>query len=916
MKNMNWIRARAWAPLILAASLSTTNAVYAASISGTVTASSGLTPIEGISVTVYRFMGGWWDYVNATAITDAAGFYNITGLEGGLYRLAFHDENQNYAAEVYDNLPGQNPYEGGTELALDPDGAITGIDVSLAPGATLSGSVAWQDQAVTADMFYVELYRDNGAYWEWTGGTGLAADGAYEFRGLGPGEYRVVFYDWSGTHVNEVYDNLPGGSVWFGGTNIPVPEGGSVTGVCATLSLPSSLSGRVTGPDGTTPLPFMDVFAYRWSGAGWDWVGCTEADPDGNYLINGLAAGDYRVVFYDDDYQYAPEVYDNIPGEAYWDSGEIIEVAENMVVENINAAMEEYAQIDGTLTGTQYEHMVYLRDATGKLVHFALSRPLTGFTFDRLFPGTYFLHVVADAGSGYWGCWYTNYPFIPSRLSPPDEATPITLVAGETQTVSLGLIPAGNIYGQVTDSLTNPIAGARIKAKNISYDFVTEVRTDSSGNYELQELLPGAYQIKAEVCEYRDEWWNGAAHEDSAATIDLPMGGNRTADFELLPGQTPAFVEVDSTPPGAKIYLDYQATLQVTPARIDVGEVPGCADGGFQAAPHVISVSKPGRPVPPPHVAVAREAETVHAHFDMSSDAAGSLSVVTTPDGAEVFVDRADLADGLTPVIVDQLAPGAHTVLLRKPGYLQPRPLTAWIREAEVTALEVSLVPETAGDRMVSAVSSSPTNARIYVDYLPTVEVTDAVVDWMDPASHSGAGWHAASHVILLRKPGVLPAAPRLVPEAVNETQALFVQWIESSVAAKDEDLDGLPDEWEEAYRLNELAPGESGPDDDPDEDGIPNDEEMGAGTHPLDANSKFDLDQARLNPPGPGRLATFIFNTVPGRRYIVQEAETLQADWQNLSGVILATGSQTTYTVPVPVDDRSHYYRIVVLIP
>ena len=71
-----------------------------------------------------------------------------------------------------------------------------------------------------------------------------------------------------------------------------------------------TISGRVTGPNGTTPLEEIEVTAYRWNDhfwdsvdyryrAGWEWVNSDGTDVNGNYSIPDLAAGRYRIEFAD-----------------------------------------------------------------------------------------------------------------------------------------------------------------------------------------------------------------------------------------------------------------------------------------------------------------------------------------------------------------------------------------------------------------------------------------------------------------------------------------------------------------------------------------------------------------------------------------------------------------------------------------
>ena len=153
-------------------------------------------------------------------------------------------------------------------------------------------------------------------------------------------------------------------------------------------------------------------------------------------------------------------------------------------------------------------------------------------------------------------------------------------------------------------------------------------------------------------------------------------------------------------------------------------------------------------------------------------------------------------------------------------------------------------------------------------------------------------------------------------PTAPNETQTILVHLILDSATAVDEDHDGLPDQWEDAYRLRELAPGEHGANDDPDRDGLSNFGEMAAGTNPLDGSSRLAVADLDVSAPGQGQTVTFIFDTVPGRTYIVQCSDELKNVWTNLSGLIVATDYQTAYTTQIPEGTAHQFYRLIVLTP
>jgi hypothetical protein len=312
-------------------------------------------------------------------------------------------------------------------------------------------------------------------------------------------------------------------------------------------------------------------------------------------------------------------------------------------------------------------------------------------------------------------------------------------------------------------------------------------------------------------------------------------------------------------------------------------------------------------------------------NFDLASSSTGRLIVTTSPEGAEVFVDYADEPVGVTPIVVENLISGSHTVLLRRPGIppvLQPMPIHAWVDTKEITHVHVPLraavSPVTLGlspwgtNPVSVAVSSVPAGAQVYVDYLPTTHVTDAIVGLLESASHAGYRWHSVSHTIMLRKDGFLDPFPRYVVATNDEANLVF--FLASDVLeATDVDLDGLPDQWENSYGLSiDVNNPDHGRDGDPDKDGFSNYAEMIAGTDPRNASSSVSIQSGEAVRNSPFAFV-IKWSSTPGRRYLVQCSCKLSPTWSNLSGVITATNTITTYSDTRSSSDESQFYRIVV---
>ncbi len=328
------------------------------------------------------------------------------------------------------------------------------------------------------------------------------------------------------------------------------------------------------------------------------------------------------------------------------------------------------------------------------------------------------------------------------------------------------------------------------------YDAAGDIRgyvraNPSDGSYVFEDVVPGRYFLKISAQGAKD-FWLGDAEPGTGASAPFSTfnADSRTFDFDLEPVQADAWASVeprrsgtdetddeDGGDPrvalagGMTIYLDMWPAETTDGNLVLLGEV-AASHGEFDETtllPHSVTVkdSASGAQVPAPDVWVDGEEGATVVATPYFSAKSGAVRVVTDPAGAEVWIDYADKSLGTTPLVVDNLAAGAshsHVLLLRKSGYLRPRPIEFAIAEDEATVVSVPLEDE-ASPAMSVAVSSAVPGMPIYLDYLPTELVTPATVGGMDPASHAGDLWFSASHSILLRHLNLTPFAPRAVPE-------------------------------------------------------------------------------------------------------------------------------------------------------
>lgn len=419
--------------------------------------------------------------------------------------------------------------------------------------------------------------------------------------------------------------------------------------------------------------------------------------------------------------------------------------------------------------------------------------------------------------------------------------------------------------------------------------------TDNMGAYRFDMLVPGRYVMQADAAGFAAEFFDHASRRDQATAVDLAYGEHRVVSFNLRSGQAPARIEVQSNPSGAGVLLDFQPTGGVTPLVLD-NVTPGS---------HFVSLIPAGPfPLAAPRAVNAWEGRSVLVEFERNTPS-GSLRVVSDPvSNAQVFVDYQPTGL-LTPAVVTNLAvtpPGTHHISISKAGLASPEPQQVQVSDWETNTVTFTLPASASGALRVSSI---PTGAVVYVDYRSVGRETDVLLS--DVA--------VGSHFVSLVLPGFASPPVQGVPVAAGQTaRAHFALQANDQT---DADGDGVPDAWERAVGLN-ATPGEGNqgnqaPGGDADHDGLTNEEELLAGTSPIDPNSVFEVN--KMPRTAGGDTFTFNWASVPGKLYRVEGCDDLFTGiWNDLSGVVEATGDSCTFVEDLTQRPLARYYRIVVL--
>lgn len=228
----------------------------AGGIEGTVTGADTGAGLPNISVEFYRGSNGQWA---GSTQTNGSGYFSLSGLEVGNYRVRFSDWSGPYVdAELT-----------GIQVA---ENVLADASIQMTRGRSVSGTVRNSNNQTVGDIS-VQVSRQSG---ETIGWGYTQANGVYHIPGLADGTYQLRFHDYSYRYLGTVQ------SVTIAGGDITRD---------VTLSQGGSISGQVVRSNGQA-LSGMAVELNRTSG---EWAGYATTGAGGNFTISGLVDGSYSL---------------------------------------------------------------------------------------------------------------------------------------------------------------------------------------------------------------------------------------------------------------------------------------------------------------------------------------------------------------------------------------------------------------------------------------------------------------------------------------------------------------------------------------------------------------------------------------------------------------------------------------------
>ena len=259
-------------------------------------------------------------------------------------------------------------------------------------------------------------------------------------------------------------------------------------------------------------------------------------DSNGDYLITGLPAGQYRV-------QTRARSDATLAGEFYsstqsWDDATPVTVITGTTTAGVDFDLDAGGSISGTITDDAGNP---LADVDVWADTFACCGGGNGarsgsdgtYTITGLAPDDYRVQVDATR-LGYTREFY-------SSTAEWDRALRVTVAAGTTtQPVDFKLAAGGSISGIVTDSGGTPIGGAEVWANTVvCCGGGNGDRTSLDGTYVIKGLAVGNYRVRANAAEkgFAHQFYTSTSDRHAATPVSVSSGTTTPdIDFALTSG--------------------------------------------------------------------------------------------------------------------------------------------------------------------------------------------------------------------------------------------------------------------------------------------------------------------------------------------------------------------------------------------
>ena len=599
------------------------------SISGNVTESDGVTPIANANVSAFGTAG--WGHGQ----TDGNGDYSIGGLASGDYRVEADAADRGFVREFYDNTV---DFNSATLVAVTAGADSPNIDFALDNGGSISGTVYDVDGVTPLGGIDISAFSNTGG----GGHTRSQPDGTYIIEGLSTSSYRVQADASILGYSIQFYSSTPAYNL---ATLVPVVTGSDTPDIDFVMEAGGSIAGTVVTANPGDPIANVDVWANPYDGGGGGGGRGARTDANGDYEIQGLASGDYRVRAQKPDAGLVGEFFDNTND---WGQATRVAVVAGQVTPNIDFDLGGGGSISGTIYAGNTSTPLAGADVWAEVFDCCgggngnFSAVDGTYTITGLAPGDY---RVRAQKNGFSFEYYDNTVGY-------DSSTRVTVVAGvDTPNIDFVLDQAGSISGKVTqaDGVT-PMPNVNVWAENFGSGGGNGTQTAADGTYTIQSLPAGSYRVRADGPGFVEEFWqNTPVHASATAVVVVGGADTPSIDFTLEPGGSISGIVVTANPgapiPNAHVQA-FSPSLGINRGTNTAGDGTYTIDGLPSASDYEVRASAPGfideywqevanRASSMP-VTVVVGSPTPNIDFTLASGGSISGSVVTANPGAPI----------------------------------------------------------------------------------------------------------------------------------------------------------------------------------------------------------------------------------------------------------------------------------------
>ncbi len=498
------------------------------SITGKVTNVSSKAAIKGITVCAYPSSAG----TEGCAVTNASGEYTIPGLLTDSYTVEFaapyYSGSLNYLTQYYN---GKSNYEEATPVSVTTGSATPGIDAALQEGGRITGKLTDFSTKAALQGVVVCAYPASSEYAERCAITD--ASGEYRIGHLLTGSYRVGFsppnQGGNRSYLTQYYN---GKATLAEAEAISVTAGSVSSGINAALHEGGKVTGTVTSATTKAPIEAAEVCARTSSG---EYTGqCGFTNASGEYVIVGLASGEYKVefvtVYNSGSVSYVAQYY---KAKATLSEADPVSVTAGATTPAINAALAEGAKITGTVTNLASKAAiegieVCARTSAGSYAGCAFTNAAGVYQVEGLPSGEYkveFAGAYYSVDQNYIVQYYNGKATF-------SEGELVSATAGSTTSgINAALQEGAKITGTVTNVATKAaVQGIYVCARLASTGgYVGScVLTNTAGEYALVGLPSGEYKVEFEGYStgagYLTQFYNGKGTLAEATPLSVTVG--------------------------------------------------------------------------------------------------------------------------------------------------------------------------------------------------------------------------------------------------------------------------------------------------------------------------------------------------------------------------------------------------------